>query len=110
VFDDEVIFNSYVEEYENNDKLKEKNIILTMIIFNLVADSRLEKSFSMEDLIKILTTSSLTPHEGKIIDVYLKIYRQFFSDEEKIKNISSELKNKIKNEISLLEDIFNFDN
>ncbi|MEF2175978.1 MAG: valine--tRNA ligase [Candidatus Absconditabacteria bacterium] len=49
--------------------------ILSMIIFNLIADSRLHGVFSLDQLLNILFNTSMNPQEGKIYQVYLNIYK-----------------------------------
>lgn len=51
-----------------------KGQILARIIFNVIADGRLHNPFSLEQLIELLMQPSLTPQEGRLIDVYLSIY------------------------------------
>jgi valyl-tRNA synthetase len=63
VFDDESLVEDYIKKISEDKNLSKKNLILTLIIFNLISDSRLKSSFSLEELIKILTTPSLTPQE-----------------------------------------------
>jgi hypothetical protein len=46
-----------------------------MIVFNLVADSRLSNPFSIEKLIEFLTSNTVTEHSGRVIDTYLNQYR-----------------------------------
>ncbi|MFZ5341991.1 MAG: hypothetical protein ACOZBL_05790 [Patescibacteria group bacterium] len=54
-------------EQENKKSAKTKKIsdtsnkILSLIIFNLIADSRLSNPFNIEELINILFDISLTP-------------------------------------------------
>lgn len=48
--------------------------VLSMIVFNLIADTRLSNPFSLEDLVDILTTGSLTPQHGRVVDVYMAQY------------------------------------
>jgi valyl-tRNA synthetase len=49
--------------------------ILSKIVFNLVADSRLPNPFTLEQLIDILLQQSLTPQRGRLRQIYLEIYR-----------------------------------
>ena len=50
-------------------------MIRTKIIFNLIADSRLENPFTIEQLIDLLLQPSLTPHRGRLRQVYTHMYR-----------------------------------
>ena len=97
VFDDYKIFDNWKKE-------KKWYIILPMIVFNLISDSRLENPFNVESLVKILTTKSLTPQKWRVIDVYLEIYKNFINQLE-----DDNLKAKLEDEIKLLEEIFDFD-
>jgi len=76
VFDDDKIFDLIRNEKGNK--------ILTMIIFNLIADSRLKPHFSLEQLLDLLFSDSLTPQEWKVLNVYLNIYKNKFKDEKDI--------------------------
>ncbi len=98
VFDDEIIFEKYLKEELNT------SILLSLIIFNLVADSRLSYKFNIEDLINILTSKSLTPQEGRVIDVYLKIYENWIKN----KKLKSVVKDRLSKEIRNLRQIFEF--
>ncbi len=82
---------------------KKWNAILTMIIFNLIADSRLKPTFSLEQLIDLLFSSSLTPQEWKVLNVYLKIYQNKYSDNSKLTKNIKELQ-------SILEEFEKSDN
>lgn len=48
---------------------------LARIIFNLIADGRLQTLFTIEQLIEQLSQPSLTPQEGKLFEVYIKLYQ-----------------------------------
>lgn len=48
--------------------------VLSMIIFNLIADSRISNPFGIEELIECLTSSTVTEHTWRVIDVYLQQY------------------------------------
>ncbi len=63
------------------EKINKDNIyILTLIIFNLVADGRLENPFEIWELIDLLLQVSLVPQQGKIYQIYTNIYQNKFSD------------------------------
>lgn len=65
------------------DKANQDNIyILTLIIFNLVADWRLENPFEIWELIDLLLQTSLVPQQWKIYQIYADIYRIKFSDNQ----------------------------
>ena len=100
VFDDQQILNNWLDVDQKSD------IILSLIIFNLIADSRLKNPFNIEELIKLLTTPSLTPQEGRVVDVYLKVYRQMLQE----LSIDEKTKNKLSSEIKKIESIFDLEN
>lgn len=52
-----------------------KRQYLARIIFNLIADGRLQTLFTIEQLIEQLSQPSLTPQEGKLFEVYLRLYQ-----------------------------------
>ena len=69
VFDEDVV----LEEYKNNPN--EWNIWLDMIIFNLIADSKLENPFNIEQLISTLYEDSFVKVEWKVYESYIKSYK-----------------------------------
>lgn len=91
VFDEDVIFDTYKPD-------NWKKIILTLIIFNLIADWKLWSRFNIESLFEVLNWYSLISQKWKIIDVYLSIYKNKF-----INN------NKLLQEITEIEEIFSLD-
>lgn len=68
VFDEDTVL------YKRSGKYQ----LLPLMIFNLIADSRLPNPFSLEDLLGVLLEESLTPQEGKIREVYLSLYKHKF--------------------------------
>lgn len=48
---------------------------MSLIIFNLTADSRLSEKFSVEELLDILTSISIVEQKGRVIDVFLETYK-----------------------------------
>ena len=60
---------------------KTPGYILAHIIFNLIADDRLDVNFTVEKLVKLLQTPSLTPQDGTIFNIYKTIYTTKFKDE-----------------------------
>lgn len=72
---------------------KDKNKILSIIIFNLIADSHLKETFSLQELINVLLSNSLTPQNWKLYEVYCDIYRtKFKKDKEKQQEIKDIIK------------------
>lgn len=69
VFDEDAVI-----EYAKKSK-KKSHLLLSLIIFNLIADSRLPEKFSVEQLIQILTSHSIVEHRGTVLDAYLNVYR-----------------------------------
>ncbi len=53
--------------------------VLSRIIFNLIADSRLVNPFSIEQLIDLLVSDSLIAKDGKLYEVYTRTYKKRFS-------------------------------
>ncbi len=49
--------------------------VITQIIFNGIADSRLPNPFTLEQLIDLMMQPSLTPHRGQLWQVYTSMYR-----------------------------------
>lgn len=49
--------------------------VLSQMIFNLIADSRLSNPFTLEQLIDVLMQPSLTPHRWLLWQVYSNLYR-----------------------------------
>lgn len=80
--------------------------VLGHIVFNLVADDRISKTFSLEKLMEILETISLTPQNGTIGDIYTSIYTTKFKDNPtllaQVEAIKKAITNKDQNQISLL--------
>lgn len=77
VFDEDTIF-AYTQEH----KKEKKNTILAMIIFNSIADSRLSKTFSLEELLDTLTKESIVPHNWAVVASYVKMYRTKFASND----------------------------
>jgi len=75
VLDEDKLLDLLSKKHESKYK------ILTMISFNLIADSRLQNKFSIDKLFSLLNESSLTPQEGKIREVYTKMYLLKFSND-----------------------------
>lgn len=69
--------------------------IISQIIFNLIADSRLTNPFTPEQLIDVLMQPSLTTHRGQLWHVYIAMYR-----------IKYEWNKSFQKTIDLLESIF----
>lgn len=63
--------------------------VLSLMIFNLIADSRLANPFNIEELIELLLQDSLISQDGKIREVYIHIYQKKF---KKIKSKTEEIK------------------
>jgi hypothetical protein len=67
--------NQYAFDEDGAVGTDDPSSILSKIVFNLVADSRLPNPFTLEQLIDILLQQSLTPQRGRLRQVYLEIYR-----------------------------------
>ena len=64
VFDEETVLTD----------TKDKNTLLSRIVFNLIADSRLVNPFNIEQLIEILIWPSLVPQFKSVLHSYIHIY------------------------------------
>lgn len=71
-----------VLEHTTKNKKEKKNTILSLILFNLIADSRLQKTFSLEKMVDLLLETSVVEQKGRVIDSFLEIYRIKFADNE----------------------------
>jgi hypothetical protein len=60
--------------------IEQHNSVFAQIVFNLIADSRLENPFTIEQCIDVLLQPSLTPHRGLLYEVYCSLYRQKYAD------------------------------
>lgn len=58
--------------------------LLSMVIFNLIADSRLPNPFNVEELIETLLQPSLTPNDKTVVGAYSAIYTQKFGTDKKM--------------------------
>lgn len=74
VFDEDSVL-----EYTKKSK-KKSHILLSLIIFNLAADSRLSEKFSVEELLDILTSNSIVEQRGRVIDTFLDVYKMKDAD------------------------------
>lgn len=75
VFDEDTVL-AYAKDH-TKDK---KNTILALIIFNVIADSRLPQIFSLEQLIDVLVSESIVQRVGRVIDAYFDVYAVKFAD------------------------------
>jgi valyl-tRNA synthetase len=83
VFDEDTIW-----EFAQEHKKDKKQTILSMMIFNLIADSRLEPTFSLEKLIDVLTSDSIVERVGRVIDAFGEVYRiKFAADTAMMKEL-----------------------
>lgn len=58
--------------------------VLSMMIFNLVADSRLPNPFNVEELIEVFLQPSLTPADKTVVNAYIGIYREKYAHDKKM--------------------------
>ncbi|MEI7477128.1 MAG: class I tRNA ligase family protein [bacterium] len=56
-------------------------MITSLLIFNLIADSRLPQTFSLESLLHILTSPAIVENVGRVLDAYLAVYASKFADD-----------------------------
>lgn len=69
--------------------------MLSHMIFNLIADSRLPNPFNIEQLLSLLNSDSLLPQDGTIYELYSSLYKKKYG------NIKSK-----KEELDILDGIF----
>lgn len=63
---------------------KKSHLLLSLIVFNLIADSRLPEKFSIEQLISILTAQSIVEQRGTVFETFMEVYKakeEDFTDE-----------------------------
>lgn len=63
---------------------KEDSAILSLIIFNCIADNKLEEKFEFQDAIEVLLKPCLVKQDGLLYQLYLDIYEGKFAWEKKI--------------------------
>lgn len=67
-----------------------KNVVLSLIIFNLIADNRLEEQFEFHDLLEALLKQCLVKNDGLTYQLYCSLYRiKFAKDSALIKEITT---------------------
>jgi valyl-tRNA synthetase len=80
--------------------------VLGHMLFNLVADDRINKTFTVDALLDILNTTSLTPQNGTIGDIYTTIYQTKFQDNQalldQVAQANTAIKTGDKNQIEVL--------
>ena len=84
------LWNRYVLD-EDNIKNDWETLVLSQIVFNLVADWRLENPFSVERLIDVLFTSSLVPSQWEVWKQYINMYKIKYSQDKKLLEQTLEL-------------------
>ncbi len=72
------------EDFILQNNPENKNIILSMMLFNLISDSRLKNPFNLEDIINLFFENGLNTNEWKIYQVYMDIYKIKFKDNKDI--------------------------
>jgi len=92
IFSESKLLDLFVAKWKKDDK-----VLLSLIIFNLILDWRLDKNFLLEELIDILCAPSLADIGKTSLEEYLQIYAS-----AKIKAIS---KKEIKELQSFVNDI-----
>lgn len=70
IFDEDTILE-YASTLSQKSKKGKSHTILGLIIFNLITDSRLTNPFTVEQLLELLFSASLTPQTGRVCDAYL---------------------------------------
>jgi hypothetical protein len=69
--------------------------LLTLIVFNLIADSRLSEQFTLDEFIELMLSDSIVPTEGTIYEVYNTIYSVKFADNTTMLDQLSTLNSKL---------------
>lgn len=82
--DDDTIIQHYKKNW------KSKKILLTLIIFNLYTDNRINKKFWLEEIIDVFTSPSIGSPQN-IINTYIEIYKDYAKNHDLPKSFSSEL-------------------
>ncbi|HMY80374.1 MAG TPA: valine--tRNA ligase [Candidatus Absconditabacterales bacterium] len=84
---------------------KTSGIILSMILFNLIADNKIDNHIEFQDLLDVLLKPSMISQKGSVYKVYCDIYRIKFSHQEDIlhqviqlESLCSKLENNVTNE------------
>ncbi len=72
------IDEDYIIERSQEQKHTGKNI-LSLIIFNLIADNRLNEQFELHDLLEALLKQCLVKHDWLTYELYLSIYEVKFA-------------------------------
>ena len=76
-----------------------------MIIFNLIADSKLGNPFNIEQLIELLYQDSFVKAEGKVYESYIKSYKLKSKEvgyEEEIKELEEVLKSVKSDDVDII--------
>jgi valyl-tRNA synthetase len=76
--------NQYAYDEDSAVESIDPQAILSKIVFNLLADSRLANPFTLEQLIDILLQNSLTPQRGRLRQVYTQMYRLKYAHDKSI--------------------------
>ena len=96
VFDEDYVLDKYKNIKETN-----WNVWLDMIIFNLIADSKLENPFNIERLIEVLYKDSFVKSQWKVYETYLSSYKlkseELWMYKEELDNLENIL-NSVKSE------------
>ncbi len=76
--------NQYSFDEDTAIASSDPHMILSKIIFNLIADSRLANPFTLEQLIDLLLQKSLTPQRGRLWEVYTHMYRTKYAGNKEV--------------------------
>ena len=77
VFDEDDIFDNFCENIGKNDNewKSNGNVWLEMMIFNVVADGRMQNPFNIEQVIDVLYSKSLTSWCDKVWQAFMESYK-----------------------------------
>lgn len=94
--DEDYIYNQYKHTISHKPTAKgwavvQSHIILSQIIFNLIADNKLEEKFEFQDLLDVLLRKCLVSHDGLIYELYLRTYRIKYQQDRELQKQIEEL-------------------
>lgn len=81
---DETLLQSYKKNW------KWKKILLTLILFNLYTDNRINKKFWFEEILDLLVSPSFETWQ-RVIDIYIQIYKEYYKANDLPKSFQNEL-------------------
>jgi hypothetical protein len=77
VVDEDYILDAKVQKTEES---KKANIVLSLIIFNCIADSKLNERFEFQDVVDAILRDALVKSQGAIYKTYCTSYKIKFQN------------------------------